>query len=497
MIPEIATEGKLAQKLIQICDTGKSGILTIEYQKIRKVICFENGRIRYATSNAKNEWFLEYLIRNGVIDKTKTTSFMAEPAISEKAAHLLASAGLITEERAIIEAHKLITKIVMSCFRINGKMFFSEGRPDLRGKITSSFSPRSIILEYYRQLSSIIECKAIIGKDELIALFSSSSEEKIKNLELNSSEKNILKLIDGTSSIKALLRITPDPQEQTIKSIAVLTIMGIIETKDKKTLEKTREQVEKAETSENPKPEEETKAESDAEDQEEKKYYYELYEKHMRSNFFQLLGVSRQASEQEIRTNYYYLAKELHPDRFQKQSMEEVRPLMEDLFARISEAYSTLTNGKAREKYEEEVFGDGDAIHTTEGEIADKGTIAKGNFIKGKKLFEEGKYNEALKFLSNAVALDATRWEYFLQFGLTLAKNPLMRSEAIKIFKKVIVLNPTSAEAYLELGILYRKIGNLDEAKHMLKSALQWEPNNQIAAYELKEIEKAQTSTKI
>ncbi len=496
MIPEISSGGKFARKLLQIEDAGMSGILTVEYQKAKKVICFENGKIRYATSNVKGEWFLEYLIRSGVIDKTKTTSFMAEPAISEKAAHLLANAGLITEERAVIEAHNLINRIVLSCFRIQGMILFAEGRADLRGKITSSISPRSTVLEHYRQLATFIECKGIIGKDEQIPVISSSSEEKIRNFELNSSEKNILKLIDGISSISALLCISPDQKEQTLRSIALLMIMGIIETQAKKTLEQKKEHIGQDEITGDKVREEEKEEQSKAAEQEEKKYYYELYEKHMRSNFFQLLGLSRQASEQEIRTNYYQLAKELHPDRFQKESMKEIQPLMENLFARISEAYSTLTNGESREKYEKEIFGEGDVVSQIGNEKADKGTIAKGNYIKGRKLFEEGKYNEALKFLSNAVALDPTRWEYYLQFGRTLAKNPLMRSEAIKIFKKVIVLNPTSADAYLELGILFRKTGNLNEAKHMLKSALQWEPNNQVAAYELKELERNQAASK-
>ena len=485
MMQEILKEGKLAQKLMQISAAKMSGVLSIEYQNVRKVICLEDGIIRYATSNIKNEWFLEYLIGSGIIDKAKTTGFMSEPAISDRTAQLLSSAGLISEEIAVVEAHNLILKIVRSCFKAQGRVQFTEGHADLRGKITTNIDPREAVLEYYRQQAAIPECRTVAGKENLIVCIAPSAEETVKGLGLNNAEKNILKLIDGVSSIRVITQICPAPPEQTARNLAILKIMGIIETKD---INLAKQKIAESDAK---KPSTETPAEKDAaEYDEEKRYYYELYERHIRSNYFQILGVQRSSSGDEIRAHYYSLAKELHPDRFQKESMKDIHPLMESLFARICEAYNTLLDKEARKKYEAVIFGEAETFSSTGNEKLDKNTLARGNFYRGKKLFEEGKYNEALKFLENAVSLDPTRWEYYLQLGLTQSKNPRMRTEAIFSFKKVIVMNPTSAEAYLELGILYKKCGKITEAKNMLRSALQWEPDNALAAYELKEVEK-------
>ncbi len=67
------------------------------------------------------------------------------------------------------------------------------------------------------------------------------------------------------------------------------------------------------------------------------------------SNYYRVLGVSRTASESEIKSAYKRLAKELHPDRNPGADAEEK-------FAAVGEAFSVLSDSKKRKLYDE--FGE-------------------------------------------------------------------------------------------------------------------------------------------
>ncbi len=67
----------------------------------------------------------------------------------------------------------------------------------------------------------------------------------------------------------------------------------------------------------------------------------------MKKDFYQILGVSKNAGDEEIKRAYKRLAKQYHPD---KHSGEKN---FEDQFKEISEAYQTLSDHKKRDEYDQ------------------------------------------------------------------------------------------------------------------------------------------------
>ena len=67
------------------------------------------------------------------------------------------------------------------------------------------------------------------------------------------------------------------------------------------------------------------------------------------SDFYEILGVSRNASSDDIKKAYRALAKKYHPDKNPDGSTEA-------RFKEISEAYSTLSDPRLRQSYDQ--FGD-------------------------------------------------------------------------------------------------------------------------------------------
>jgi curved DNA-binding protein CbpA len=71
-----------------------------------------------------------------------------------------------------------------------------------------------------------------------------------------------------------------------------------------------------------------------------------------RYSYYQLLRVPPTADTHAIRTSYYKIAAQLHPDRYQNLVDAGTRERLTTIYARINEAYRTLMNGEKRAAYD-------------------------------------------------------------------------------------------------------------------------------------------------
>ncbi|MEJ5167246.1 MAG: DnaJ domain-containing protein, partial [Thermoanaerobaculia bacterium] len=200
-----------------------------------------------------------------------------------------------------------------------------------------------------------------------------------------------------------------------------------------------------------------------------------------RMNFYELLGVKEDATEEEIRKAYFEAAKKFHPDKFSSfPEFFNYRTVLEDFFATINQAYQILSNKEERKKYDTELKGEKKKEFDPKEKSrellmeAKKAISAKQNslaiqklseiiYLKqedwkvlqllGKLYIEENKLKEAENFLRKSLSIDDKQYETYNLLGDLYVKAGL-KQRAIKEYQKAIELNPANMEAKEKLDEL-------------------------------------------
>src|SRR4028118_571134 len=100
----------------------------------------------------------------------------------------------------------------------------------------------------------------------------------------------------------------------------------------------------------------------------------------MKVNYYEVLGVDRSATEQQIRDRFRQLAREHHPDRYRGPDKAGA----ERKFQTLTEAVNVLTNTEKRRQHDSELAGGLD-----KGAV-DFVQIAKVYLGKGVKAYKDG-----------------------------------------------------------------------------------------------------------
>lgn len=181
-------------------------------------------------------------------------------------------------------------------------------------------------------------------------------------------------------------------------------------------------------------------------------------------DYYQVLGVSRDATAEVIRRRFRELARERHPDRFHGPEKAEA----ELAFQRLTQAANVLLDPERRRGHDMELFQP-DVVQREE-----ETRLLKMLMQRGRLAYQSRNFFEAMEVFERAVQEDsrsAVAWYYLAR---TSAHSRRWLSRGLSAIATAVKLEPTNAD-YLKLaGDLHARAKMTTRARRYYREARSW-----------------------
>ncbi len=216
------------------------------------------------------------------------------------------------------------------------------------------------------------------------------------------------------------------------------------------------------------------------------------HEQLKKKDYFATLGVTPQASREQIKAAFLSLARTFHPDRLPP-SLSGLASKMSAVFEGIREAYETLYDDARRTAYQatQAALRARTPVLPAPGLSSATQQQASDLFKMGDAWFKKRDYKQAEDHFARAHALDrggqtlaAQAWAIYM--------DPSRKAEAAAaraMMQKALIIDPACDRAHYQLGVIARVEGDMDRAEKHFREAVRINPRHLEASQELRLIE--------
>jgi tetratricopeptide (TPR) repeat protein len=438
------------------------GSLFFRHQNFQKYLFFQDGFIVYAKTNHPLELLGEVLFRLGKLSKEDFDKIDEYIEPKKSIGSVLIEKGIITKENLKDGLIYQMREVVLNMFSVFDAEFRFQDKADFDEQVFDAKLKIPLVIE---------EGVRGMKHDPALETFLAKKIPVPKSIDfylrLNERERALYEMIKGEATSEELLGSSNSSPEFFWKSLYLLYCLDLVDFKVGKIKEV-------------PSPEKKEEPEPEVTEEEKLEEVFTFHDILENSTYYQILDVADDAHPEELKKSYFRLARKFHPDLFSRDLSPEIIQKIDEVFDQITKAYQTLSDEKRKAEYDKELSAPPGDERKNQAKEAEK------RFRQGKTLFDQARYEEALVFLEQSVRLDQNKARPFMLLAMTQTKLPIYRKEAEKNFIKATRLEPWSAEAFVGLGVLYKREGLLIRANKQFERALQIDPDHKIALRELK-----------
>ncbi len=508
------SEQPLAELISEIFRKGLSGTLRLQHESVRTIVYFDAGQIIYAASNLRELRLAEYLKKQRLVSEEHLSSFAKRSDLSLVAD--LSANGIV--DRTVIEP--LITRQVIDLLRVallwtKGSWEFDD-RSRLNDSVRVKLDTPGLLVQAARKMPLDFVRSRFATQDESISPVTDAPDYH----GLLPGEGFILSRLESTVKLRELIAISGLRELDAARTIYGLALGGFIEREHAL----NALSVAKAESStgslsatlSDASPADDTRV-SDLERS--RKGELEdldtfLARVEAAGSYYDALGVNNTATPEEIKSCYYTMARNYHPDRYHLQAKTPLHARIEAAFAHITQAYEILTDSKRRSAYDAKLAAKGRARQTAppapiseqepqrEGLKHENAGVhansdlerAANSFNEGFAALKRGQVKRALTDLAVAARLAPQDPRYRAYYGHALAAEQRTRRLAESELLVAVKLDPANASYRLMLAELYYDLGLFRRAEGELDRAISIDPNNAEAATLMQRLEAVRTT---
>jgi tetratricopeptide (TPR) repeat protein len=523
-------EGVLPGLLRDIYVGRRTGLLHFSQGSERRSVRFRRGHIIHGDTNVKDEWMGEVLVRQGLLtrdDLKRATGFVLRDG--KRLGRVLIEMGVMDqgklEDAVAVHVRELLLKVFSWT---EGTYRFEESEPGEaeEADLTLKLSTGEMILEAVRRVEDPDLVRYALGDIDRVLGLSSDPLLRFQRITLSPVDGFVLSRIDGTLSAREIVQLAPVSTEEAQRSLFGLLCTGVVEylplpPKPKPApqprLAKPAPRPAEAPAPEpvpaaaappaaEPAPAEAPAAGADATAPDRtplndaqaarRQEITDAFEGLKAKTHFEVLGITTQSNEAQVKEAYFRLAKRFHPDAHHDPALADLKDKLEAVFIRLGEAYEVLRNAKTRAGYEADLKARAPRgvplAPTAPGETPapDPGLeqrAAEEAARRADKLYEQQKYWDAIQLLEPAIP--KLQGKLRARGQVTLAKcflkNPNWVRRAEEVLQKVAAEEPTHVEAFWQLAQIYKAGGLKTRTLSMLRKVLELKPEHEEAAAEL------------
>jgi len=178
-------------------------------------------------------------------------------------------------------------------------------------------------------------------------------------------------------------------------------------------------------------------------------------------NYYEILQIPRNASNNQIKTAFRRLARQYHPD-YNPNDPEAVTK-----FREIEQAYRVLSDKDKRKDYD----------RSLSPEIPTFDRSAEDFYQQGWHYAQEKNYQLAIAFYQQAIAINPRFWQAYLQRAEVYYHNQQDR-QVLSDCRQVLQLKPDCSQAYYYLGLSRQRLGYTQSSLEAYGKAIAIDPNN-------------------
>jgi CheY-like chemotaxis protein/DnaJ-domain-containing protein 1 len=455
-----------------------AGVLHLERGKKRKWIELRDGLPVAVRSNLLNECLGHTLLRTGRIRRADLDESLRHMKGGRLQGEILVAMEILSEEEITAALRAQADEKLFEVFAWDDGTFrFEKGATLQRANaIGVKRSPANLILDGVRTRFSGKRIEAFFRSNaDCVVAPGDSPYYRFQEIDLESDEEALLRELDGTRRVSEIL--AGDRKQSLARTLYALVVTGLLTLRGGPPPGAQPEPPQRAAQN----------AGAPTQSDPECASLKATAERFRAQNYFEILGVSPNATAAEIERAYVALADGAHPDRYSGSS-EAGRKVAEEVFAHISRAYETLCDPRRRGEYVlDKRREQRKAAKEQEGL---KALEAANQFQRGEALLKSRAYEDALLHFGRALELDPEEGDYHTHYGWTLhlchpSDSPILE-EAMEHVRRGLKLASHADRAYLYMGRLFRAIGKAAAAEKMFTRAVQIQPDCVEALRELR-----------
>ncbi len=443
----------------RIRSNSESGTLVLRNGDVIRRVLFNRGEIVLSQSNQVGERLGEFLVEQDVLSRPEMEEYLGRLDGREPFGALLVRFGVVSRTTLGAFLRSLVIRILSSCVGWKeGTAAFERGIFPVAPELFLNVSTAGILLEVVRHCESVGVLNRTLELCGRRLEWVPHAREAVP-LSLAPAEYFVVSRFEGKPiDLSTAEQVIPD------KRLLGRTLVGLV-------LAGWLAPPSAGDAVVEP-------GLADGSD-EATRALVELVEKMDGLTYYEFLGIPAGASQSEIKSKQ----EELKAFYNREHGTAEYRFHRRKVLIKLDEAFAILGDPDRRKGYDRMIVGTrkAQATHEFVERRELQKSIAKTNFERANELIEEEDTFGAIQLLEQAIIFDPDNCDYLWLLAVSKLKNPKWTKEAADVFQKIVTLDPSRSEAWIELGKIYLKRTMQRRAEGCFIEALKYDKESEEA----------------